>query len=81
MEIREALKTAIAIMDEKGRSDGNNRMLWARDWEHLRELLIVGLVSIANKPVGAEPNFDVSSGSLAVVGGPKQVEVHTSCCA
>lgn len=59
MEAREVLKAAIAIIDEKGRSDGNNRMLWARDWECLRALLLTSLEGLpADTGFGTAPEMD-----------------------
>lgn len=70
MEIRKALKTAIAIMDDKGRSDGENKMLWERDWKYLRELLLTSLDSIVDDSdvvIAVEQNIDVVSGSFVGV--------------
>lgn len=43
MELREIFVTALAIMDERGRSAGGSEILWTRDWERLRGLLLEGL--------------------------------------
>jgi hypothetical protein len=39
---RDALVDAIAIMDEKGRRnpEGNSYMLWEKDWNNLRAILL-----------------------------------------
>lgn len=45
MTLHEIFVTALAIMDEKGGSQaqGGYEMLWTRDWEWLRGLLLDGL--------------------------------------
>ena len=41
-EIRDELRDSLAIMDEKGKRnpEDNAEMLWDKDWEHLRELIL-----------------------------------------
>jgi hypothetical protein len=38
------LVTALALMDDRGRSDGqDSRMLWEAEWKELRRLLLAAL--------------------------------------
>lgn len=40
--VKPNLCDALTIMDEKGKrnAENNSRMLWFKDWDHLRELLL-----------------------------------------
>lgn len=44
------VKTAISIMDEKGRGnpEGNSKMLWDQEWDQVRELLVISVNLINN---------------------------------
>jgi len=67
-EIREIFKDAIAIMDEKGRTNEGSRWLWARDWDFLRDLLFNGFqlsettMETTNFSIETDGNAGIGSG-------------------